>query len=880
MGTAIRYCVWLLTRLLVSLRYRVRVSGGQQLRDLKGPVLLLPNHPGFIDPAIIFTTFYGVLRPRTVLYEGNFPSPLREILIKLLRAVSIPDLQRPSSASHLQTEQAVADVIAGLHGGANFILWPSGRIQRDGVERLGAARALTEILREVPEANIALVRTRGVWGSMFSFAPTGKMPPLGRCLLNALLLLASNLFIFMPRRQVDITVETIDRSDLPELNWSDVNHWFEARYNSGGPEQPTYVPYHCLFGPRHFNFPSSNLTADAVSQPDQIRSETSLALAQLLTAQLGRSVNFDEIDPRAKLDDLGLDSLQRMDLALAVEQRFAVSCGSVPETVGQLLNLAEGLSEIDLPVAPTAWHRPPSNVEPLRILGETIPQAFVARALANPRDVAAADDFSGVISYERLLIGALIMARRLLSLPGTKVGLMLPASVASDMMLMSLYLANKLPVVLNWTTGPANLQHAVQLTDLTHVISSRQLRDRLGIDIKGVRFLDVEDLQRQIGWHEKLRWFVTVRYLPRVIRRHVPKLQPTEHAVILFTSGSEKAPKAVPLTHRNIVSNLETVPRVLDLTNADAVLGFLPMFHSFGFTMTGVFPLLANIRVVHHGDPTDVAGLTRKIAAYAPTVLVGMPSLIGRLLDRAKPNQLDSLRLIVVGAEACPASLYDSVRRTVPRACLLEGYGITECSPAIAANRPNAIRPGTVGLPLPGVEVCVVGLETGDEVQPGHMGMLLVKGPGVFDGYLGDEASPFVVRQGTQWFVTGDLVEIDSDGFIHFRGRLKRFLKSGGEMISLPALEEPFAIQYPPDKNGPRVAVEGIETDTGRKIVLFTTEPISLQDANSLLAEHGFGGVMHLDEVRQLNQIPLVGTGKIDYRRLRATIQEQNPLQA
>lgn len=877
MGNAIRYFVWLLTCLLVSLRYRIQVRDRHHLDDLKRPVLLISNHPGFIDPALIFAAFYGSLRPRTVLYEGNFPGPIRQLLIKLLRAVPIPDLQRPSHEAHQRTEQAVADVIAGLRREENFVLWPSGRIQRDGVERLGAARALTEILREVPETTIILVRTHGVWGSMFSFARTGQMPQLGRCLLNALMLLASNLFVFMPRRRVDITVDRIDRRDLPELKWDSVNRWFEDRYNQDGPEQPTYVPYHCLYGPRSYKFPSLNQEANIQFQVDQVRSETSLAVAEMLAAQVGRSIEIGEIDPETKLDDLGLDSLQRMDLALAVEQRFAVSASSAPETAGQLLALAEGLAKIDSPKAPPEWHRPPSNVEPLRILGETIPEAFVARALSNARDVATADEFSGIVTYEQLLIGALLMSRRFSRLPATNVGLMLPASVASDTMLMGLYLANKLPVLLNWTTGPANLQHAVQLTGLTHVVSSRQMRDRLQIRIEGVKFMDVEDLRSQIGWLEKIRWFLAVRYWPEVVRRRVPRLQPSARAVILFTSGSEKAPKAVPLTHRNIVSNLETVPAVLDLTNADSVLGFLPMFHSFGFTMTGVFPLLANIRVVHHGDPTDVSGLTRKIAAYSPSVLVGMPSLIGRLLERARPDELKSLRLIVVGAEACPSRLYESARRVVPRAQLLEGYGITECSPAISANRPSARRPGTVGQALPGVEVFVADLETGQKLPAGKMGMLLVHGPGVFEGYLGDEASPFVVHEGRRWFVTGDLVEIDSDGFIHFQGRLKRFVKAGGEMISLPALEEPFALRYPPDKTGPRVAVEGIETDIGRNIVLFTTEPIKLQDANALLADSGFRGVMRLDDIRQLDQIPLIGTGKVDYRRLRAMLQETVP---
>jgi long-chain-fatty-acid--[acyl-carrier-protein] ligase len=153
------------------------------------------------------------------------------------------------------------------------------------------------------------------------------------------------------------------------------------------------------------------------------------------------------------------------------------------------------------------------------------------------------------------------------------------------------------------------------------------------------------------------------------------------------------------------------------------------------------------------------------------------------------------------------------------------------------------------------------------------MGMLLVSGPTVFPGYIGDAPSPFRELDGRRWYVTGDLASIDPDGFIHFGGRLKRFLKAGGEMISLPALEEPFVKRHPPTEDGPRVAVEGIETPGGRTIVLFTTEPIDLRQANAVLNEEGFRGVMRLDEVRRVDAIPVLGTGKTDYTVLRSQIE-------
>jgi long-chain-fatty-acid--[acyl-carrier-protein] ligase len=890
--SALSFVLWLLTRLVVPLRYRIRVQGWEQLRDLPGPILLLPNHPGFIDPVLILTTFFRTFHPRPLLYEENFRNPVFHALMKLLQAVPVPDLDRPSSEARQRAEGAVAAVIQGLRNGDNFVLWPSGHVQHDGVERLGSARALTDILLAVPEANVLLVRTRGVWGSRFSYAYTGKRPALGKILLNSLLFLLANLLFFMPRRRVEITVEHLDRSQLPLAAGTKaagegeagatiratINRWFEAWYNAGGPEQPTFVPYHFLFGRRSYDFPPPPGYGEGEIDLSLIRPETRTAMAEILADQLGRPLTPAELSPATRLDDLGLDSLQRMELALVIERRFGLSADTAPATVGQLLALAQGLVEKTPPKPPAStWFQPPTDTSPCQILGETIPVAFLARALAHPQAVAVADELAGVLTYERLLIGASIMARRFARLPTVNVGLMLPASVACDTMLLGLYLAGKLPVLLNWTTGPANLRHAARLTGLTHVVTSKRLRDRLGIEIEGVQFLDVEDLGQQIGRFEKLRTLLTVRYLPGTLRRQAQQVTPDAHAVVLFTSGSEKAPKAVPLTHRNILSNQQGILDVLGVTKQDSVLCFLPMFHSFGLTVTTLLPLLAGIRIVHHADPTDAGGLARKIAAYRPTLLAGTPSFMEHILERAKPGELASLRLLMLGAEKCPPALFAKAQRLVPGAPVLEGYGITECAPVVAVNRPSANLPGSVGQPLPQVEVCVVDLETDEVLPQGKMGMLLVSGPNIFPGYLGEEKAPFVDRAGKRWYITGDLAELDTAGFIHFRGRLKRFLKAGGEMISLPALEEPFTQLFPPSENGPRAAVEGVETEHGRSIVLFTTEPISLKEANARLVAEGFHGVMRLTEVRRLDQIPTLGTGKVDYKQLRGMLTAQTP---
>jgi long-chain-fatty-acid--[acyl-carrier-protein] ligase len=877
----LRYVLWALTRFVLSLRYRVRVRGLEQVRDLKGPVLVLPNHPGLVDPLLVLTAIWPSLQPRPTVYEGNFRNPFMHLLMKLFNAVRVPALDQASAKARSRAQQAVEMVIDGLRNGEHHILWPSGRIERDGKERLGGARALSDILQSVPEAVVVLVRTRGLWGSMFTYAQTGEHPSLiGRYAAGAGWLLA-NLLFFMPRRPVDITIERIERGRLPDLRRETLNPWFEAWYNEGdGPEKPTYVPYHFVFGRRTFEFP--RLTSLDEVDAAKIKPEIREAVAHMIADKLDRPLTEDEQKPETTFDQLGLDSLDRMELNLRVEQQYGFTSDQVPATLGQLWALAQGLVDRGPPKPPPpGWFAPQSSEGLLEILGDTIPEAFVARALRHRREVAAADDMAGAVSYERMLTGALAMSRRFAALTAPNVGLMLPASVACDTALMALHLAGKLPVILNWTTGPANLAHAARLMGLTHVVTSRAFIDRTGIEVEGAEYLYLEGVRKDMGKFELLRTLLTVRWLPGRVRKHIPHTPADQPAVVLFTSGSEKAPKAVPLTHRNILTNQRTGAPFLGLTRSDSILGFLPAFHSFGMSVTGVLPLLGGMRVVHHADPTDAAGLARKIGAYRPTMLVGTPTFVSYILERAEPEQLTSLRLIVVGAEKCPPSVRQRCTELAPSATLLEGYGITECSPVVASNTVNANRPGTLGKPLPGVEVCVVDLETDAVLPANQLGMLLVSAPTVFPGYIGyDGPSPFQDRDGKRWYITGDLVHIDDEGFIHFGGRLKRFLKAGGEMISLPALEEPFARLYPPTKDGPRVAVEGVETESGRRIVLFTTEPMNLREANARLLAEGFRGVMRLDEVRPVEGIPVLGTGKTDYKALRAKIESPTPANA
>jgi acyl-CoA synthetase (AMP-forming)/AMP-acid ligase II/1-acyl-sn-glycerol-3-phosphate acyltransferase/acyl carrier protein len=867
---AIRWCLWAMAAVVLSLRYRVKVTGLEKVRGLT-KTIILPNHPAYVDPLLVYRTVWPVLRPRPMLFEGLFKNPVLFWVPRVLDAVAIPDLSEHSVAARQQAERAIQSVIEGLQAGNNHILWPAGHVWHEGREKLGAARSLAEVLAAVPEANVVVVRTRGLWGSSFSYARTGKAPKLVGALLKGAGILLANLLVLAPRRQVEIAVEKLERGALPANTREQLNPFFEAWYNApGGAESPTFVPYHFALGRREYAFP--RMEGGAEIDLSTIKPDVRRQVAQFIAERLKRDPMPSDEQPDTNLEVLGLDSLDRMELSLDVERRFGFTGSVVPVTIGDLWVLAGGQLKAAPPAPPPAQWFERHGGETPKVLAETIGEAFVRRVMAGPTQVAVADSISGVLTYRRVLVGALLLSRELEGIAAPNVGLMLPAGVAMDTLLMACYLAGKLPVVMNWTTGPANLAHAAKLTGLTHVVTSKRFVDRANVTVEGAQYVFLEDVRTRMGRMRKLRALLSVTLWPGRLLRRVAGVDPDRPAVVLFTSGSEKAPKAVPQTHRNILSNIASILGSFEIHADDILVGFLPAFHSFGLTATAILPLLTGIRAVYHPDPTDAAAIARKIAGYKATLICGTPTFLSYILQRATPEDLQSIRLAVAGAEKCPEALFERAAQMMPRLQLLEAYGITECSPAVTGNRPGRSKRGSLGLPLPGITVRVVDIDSQEPVATGQMGMLWVAGPNVFPGYMGEAPHPFVERDGQRWYVTGDLGKIDEDGYVWFLGRLKRFLKAGGEMISLPAIEEPLACRYPPTENGPQVAVEGVEKEDGRRIVLFTTVEMSLRQGNEILQGSGLRGIFRLDEVRRVEKIPTLGTGKTDYRVLRSWI--------
>jgi acyl-CoA synthetase (AMP-forming)/AMP-acid ligase II/1-acyl-sn-glycerol-3-phosphate acyltransferase/acyl carrier protein len=862
-------------RLLLSLRYRIRTTGLDEIarRGTRG-ILFLPNHPALIDPVILMATLLKPFRPRALADQDQVDRPLIRTLAQRIGVIDVPDIKAYGTAVRPAVEAAFTTCIDSLRQGRNLLFYPSGHIYRTRYEDLRGNSGVEDILRAAPNIRVVLVRTRGLWGSSFSLA-AGEFPNVGRVLRRQIGHLLSSFLFFMPRR--DVTIEFHEPADLPRhADRHTLNAYLERFYNTSAPPN-TYVAYRFGESPRQSVLPEP--AWGGRSGADDVPASTRNLVTEHLRGLTGVATICDE-DRLA--EDLGLDSLARAELLLWLAREFGSTeqDGDALVTVADVLLTARGQAVVLRPTPltppPATWFR---DDQPTRVTAPsetTIAAAFLAAARRHPNRVVIADQLSGAKTYHDLVTGVLALKPRIERLDGDYIGIMLPASVGASVVYLATMFAGKVPVMVNWTTGARNVTHSLDLIGVHHILTSAALVAKL--QTQGVDFSDIRDRLRPL---EELRQQLSpVAKLGALLRSYLnwstlDAARIADTAVVLVTSGSENLPKAVPLTHTNILTNIRDVASIVALRTNDRMLGFLPPFHSFGLTATLVAPLVLGLRAVYHANPTEAFVLTRLIASYRATMLIGTPTFLSGILRASTDaRQLASLRIAVTGAEKCPETTYRTLAERCPSATVLEGYGITECSPIVSVNRLENPQPGTVGQLLPSIEFALVNVETNEPVPPGEAGMLLVRGPSIFGGYLGtDVASPFVEHAGRQWYRTGDLLSADDAGVLTFRGRLKRFIKLGGEMISLPAIEEALAPHYTtPTDEGPAIAVVATANEAQPEIVLFATRPADRHTANQQIRAAGLSPLHNIARAIQIDEIPLLGNGKTNYRELQAQL--------
>jgi len=875
MRNLVRTLFSLLGRLLLSLRYRIEVRG---LRDIarrgSDRVLFLASHLALIDPIVLTVVLDPRFHPGSVADEYQISRPIVRWIARLFGARALPNMERQGLAAVESTRAALDETIAALRTGENLLFYPAGRLRHGRLEELRAASGTEILVKAAPDARVVLVRQTGLWGSSFSRAFTGELPRLWPTLRHgAKSLLLSGIF-FAPRRH--ILIEFDEPADFPrDADRMAINRYLEEFFNARAPRN-TYVPYTPweTGGTRELPEPASRRMAGEVA-------DVPPATRQIVIEELTRLTGRTQLAVDDRLaHDLGIDSLSAAELVLWLQKEFGFSVGT-PEslvTVGDVMLAASGKGisaiEADVKRASGRWlAEDESRSGRIEVAaGHTITEAFLNQAAKAPGRLVLADQSSGEKTYRELITGLLLLTPLLRDLPGGYIGIMLPASVGAGLFYLAALFAGKTPVMVNWTTGSRNLVHALDLLGVERVITAGAMVSKLaamGVDLGPLsdRFVLAEDLRGRLTLPRKLVAVLRAYVDWSPLRRAIP---PSD-AVVLFTSGSESLPKAVPLTHGNILTNIRDTLRVVRVEEPAVLIGMLPPFHSFGISITTILPLCSGLRTVYHPNPTEAAVLARLVEAFRVTLLVGTPTFLHGVVRAARNEQLASLRMAVTGAEKCPDHVYQALRERCPEAVILEGYGITECSPVVSANRPERQVPGSIGTLLPSVEGAIVGVEAPRRVQVGASGMLLVRGPSIFDGYLNHSGdSPFVEFEGRRWYRTGDLVRQDESGVIFFEGRLKRFVKLGGEMVSLPAIEAVLAAHFEAAADeGPMIAVESLGGGDSPDIVLFALRPVPRDQANEWLRRAGLSPLHFVRRVIEVDAIPVLGTGKTDYRGLK-----------
>jgi acyl-[acyl-carrier-protein]-phospholipid O-acyltransferase/long-chain-fatty-acid--[acyl-carrier-protein] ligase len=515
-------------------------------------------------------------------------------------------------------------------------------------------------------------------------------------------------------------------------------------------------------------------------------------------------------------------------------------------------------------------------------VGRSLPWSFVRYARRHPFDLSMVDSSGKRASFSKLVASATHLARtiREVSKDEEYTGLLLPPSVAGAAANVAASLLGKPVVNLNYTASAEAIRSALEQTSIKTVISSRAFLEKINVEVPAeVVFL--EDLVERHGRVVKTMDALAAWLLPAFLLRlwiRGKRIDVDDVATVIFSSGSTGLPKGVMQTHHNILSNVQSVSELLELRGRDRILGVLPFFHSTGYTGGLWSPLVTGMVAVYHPNPLDARAVGKLVKQHGVTIIFATPTFIHGYARRCDPGDFGGVEVVIVGAEKLtePVSRLFRERFGIEP---MEGYGCTEASPLVSVNVPDyrergvyqvGVKRGTVGQPLPGVSVRIVDPDTGSSLPAGQAGMLLVRGPNIMKGYLGKmELTAEVLQDG--WYRTGDIARIDEDGFIIITDRLSRFSKIAGEMVphvkveealhaALDLTDQVFLVTSAADaKKGERLVV--VHTATEEQLrELFQKLPA--QDLPNLWTPRQ-------DSFVRVDEVPRLGTGKVDLKELR-----------
>jgi acyl-[acyl-carrier-protein]-phospholipid O-acyltransferase / long-chain-fatty-acid--[acyl-carrier-protein] ligase len=495
---------------------------------------------------------------------------------------------------------------------------------------------------------------------------------------------------------------------------------------------------------------------------------------------------------------------------------------------------------------------------------------FVKMARKNAGKFAIIDKTTGKsVTYSRALIGALILKSKFEKYDKGFIGIMIPTSAGCALASVGALMSGRIPVMINYSTGAeGNAIYAQKKCKFKTIITSKALLDKINCPLIDGMVL-IEDIMAGVTTGDKLKAALKTKLPLSILLNSIHKGDENDTAAILFTSGSEKEPKAVQLTHRNIASNIENFSSYIKISGDDIMLANLVFFHIFGLTVNLWVSFYHGMTMITYANPLDFQAISNIAREEKPTIMVGTPSFFWGYLHKSEPGDFKTLRLMVAGADKCPDALRDGFRQK-HGVTLLEGYGATETSPVISVNSIEFNRPGSTGKVIPGMQVRLENLETGEACKTGEVGKVLVKGDSVMKGYYDDpELTAEALADG--WYNTGDMGYLDEDGYLWHAGRFKRFAKIGGEMVSLVKVENTLEKYLPVGVSC--CVVEVSDEKKGAAIIATVTIEVNKTEILKKMGTElpNIALPKHFIVIREL---PMMGTGKIDFRSVTKIVQD------
>jgi acyl-[acyl-carrier-protein]-phospholipid O-acyltransferase / long-chain-fatty-acid--[acyl-carrier-protein] ligase len=493
------------------------------------------------------------------------------------------------------------------------------------------------------------------------------------------------------------------------------------------------------------------------------------------------------------------------------------------------------------------------------------------------------------LSRGKLLGVAIALSRHLKrTCPERRIGIVLPPGKGGVVANLAVVFAGKIPVNLNFTSARDSIESATLQAGLSTIITARMLVKRLEDFPWTPQVIHLEEILPKMK-RAIVAWWLLGLVLPsgalaRILK--LPRVGDHAEAILLFTSGSSGQPKGVALTHRNILGNVSQFAVMLDAKKDDVMLASLPFFHSFGCTVTLWYPLIEGVRTASYPNPLEAGKIASLVEREAVTVMLATPTFLRAYLRKAEPPQLHSLRLLITGAEKLPDELATAFAARFGKE-VLQGYGLTETSPVASVNlpEPKATKPGqpvqpcnrlgSAGKLLPGMAAEIRDAETDQKGSLHDTGMLWLRGPNIFEGYLNaPEQTADVLRDG--WFKTGDIGRFDEDGFLYIEGRLSRFSKIGGEMVPHETIEQKIISVLPATEHSERtIAIVGVANAAkGEALVLLSSMDIDLPQLRAALSEIGVPNLWIPKTIRRVGAIPLLASGKLDLGGCKALAAE------